>query len=147
MTGLVERLRFHGRYAAETEQERAIRKNKEREEAADRMEQLENTLKLHAGDCLSLNNDITALLEQRNEDQARIAELEAENKHWENWANDLEALLTTIAETIEDTVRGSLMTGFAHGPLTIKDYQGYEERCRWAATQVRAILKGAQHGS
>lgn len=41
---------------------------------------------------------------------------------------------------IEDTVRGSLATGFAHGPLTIKDYQQYEERCRWAATVIRAAL-------
>ncbi len=43
---------------------------------------------------------------------------------------------------IEGTIRNPLDVGFRHGPLTIKEYQAYEERCRWAASVIRKTIEG-----
>lgn len=56
----------------------------------------------------------------------------------------LRAIIEVNLLNIEDTVRGSLSTGFYHGPETLKDYKAYEERVRYAAKQIRAALHTPQ---
>lgn len=51
MSDLTERLRFHGRHAAETAEECAARKNREREEAADALAALQGDLKSALREC------------------------------------------------------------------------------------------------
>jgi chromosome segregation ATPase len=62
------------------------------------IEKLKRTMRLHAGDCCSLNNEVELFRGHWEDAEDRCKELERENKHLKIWLDQYEADATELIE-------------------------------------------------